>query len=289
MQGLWQKVYAAEAKAHRNTICSRMNIITLAYDMTKAVEAFMQKARSFFYHVMLLGYRCPKCNSQLNMVAESKCKCYSCGYDFDPTVEFQQCTACSGKIMLWVRRYRCQKCRHDVHSHFLFDGLVFDAEYFKAKMVESRQRKQEQRERVRLMLAESRSAALPLEAADLNSVVGLVEALNSLTAGLTTELVYEAKAEFDLNRYEKHIQTHIRDFPIRLTEIPPLNGNSRKDLIWRFVAILFLAHAGILNIQQDGQEILVIKHEINRKRQGVFGEFEESDGIERSMGGVEAW
>jgi hypothetical protein len=38
----------------------------------------------------------------------------------------------------------------------LFDGLVFDTDYFRQKMVESRQRKREQRERVRQMLAEIR-------------------------------------------------------------------------------------------------------------------------------------
>ena len=34
-----------------------MNIITLAFDMAKAVEMLMQKVKRYFYHVMLLGYR----------------------------------------------------------------------------------------------------------------------------------------------------------------------------------------------------------------------------------------
>ena len=40
---------------------------------------------------------------------------------------------------------------------------------------------------------------------------------------------------------------------------------------------------------QHGQEILVMKHETNRERQDILGKPEESDGIEGSVGGVEAW
>ena len=74
-----------------------------------------------------------------------------------------------------------------------------------------------------------------------------------------------------------------------LVEIPPLGRESgRKDLIWRFIAVIFLAHAGIVDVMQDGQEILVMKHETNRERQDVFGEAEEPDGIEGPMGRIEA-
>jgi len=265
-----------------------MNIIELAFGMAEAVEVFIEKAQQFYYSVMLWEYHCPDCLGSLTMVHESRCRCNNCGLEFDPTEKFQQCTACGGKIKLRVRRYQCQNCGQDVQSRFLFDALTFDPDYFKAKMAESRQRKQEQRERVRQLLAESRSASLPLEAADLNSVPGLVEALNSLTTGLATELAYEVKSGLDLNRYERHIMAHIQDFPLGLREIPPLSEDLRKDLIWRFIAVIFLAHASILNIQQEGQEILVKKHEANREGQGISGEFEEADGIEGSMGGVEA-
>ena len=40
---------------------------------------------------------------------------------------------------------------------------------------------------------------------------------------------------------------------------------------------------------QDGQEVLVMKHETNREGQGVFGESEDIDGFERPMGGTETW
>ena len=65
--------------------------------------------------------------------------------------------------------------------------------------------------------------------------------------------------------------------------------NRRWKFIWRFIAVIFLDHAGVIDVMQHGQEILVMKHETNRERQNVPGELEESDRIERSMGGIEAW
>ena len=265
-----------------------MNIRTLAFDMARAVETFIQKAKRFFYSVMLLGYRCPKCDGSLVMAAEGRCKCTSCGIEFDPTVTFQRCSACGGTPVLRVRRYQCKQCGSDISSKFLFDGLVFETEYFRQKVAESRERKKEQRERVRQMLEESRSADLPLGAVDLTTVPGLLDALNSLTSGLDMAFTVESRDEFDLNRYETHIEAHIQDFPLNLSEIPPLSKNLRKDLIWRFIAVIFLAHTGIVDVVQNRQDILVIKHETNRERQDVFGELEEVDGVEGSLGGIEA-
>ena len=240
-----------------------MNIRTLAFDMARTVETFIQKAKRFFYNVVLFGYRCPKCNGSLIMVSEGKCQCASCGNTFDPTVTFQSCSACGGVPVLRVRRYQCKNCGGDISSKFLFYGLVFEAEYFKKKVAESRLRKKEQRERVRQMLLESRSADLPLGAVDLSAVPGLLDALNGLTAGLDSTLEIEARGEFDLNRYEKHIQAHIQGFPVSLSEIPPLSEDLRKDLIWRFIAVIFLAHFSIVDIWQEGLAIIVKKNEIN--------------------------
>ena len=40
---------------------------------------------------------------------------------------------------------------------------------------------------------------------------------------------------------------------------------------------------------QHGQEILVMRHETNREGQDIPGEPEEANGIEGSLGEVEAW
>ena len=114
--------------------------------------------------------------------------------------------------------------------------------------------------------------------------------LNSLTAGVDEGLAVDYRDKFDLRRYESHIKAHIQDFPLSLDEIPPLSKESgRKDLIWRFIAVIFLAHAGIVDVWQEGQAIMVIKHEANRKGQDISGESEGPDGIEGSLGGIKAW
>jgi hypothetical protein len=285
MQELRQEVHAKESEDSARS----MNIRSLAFDMAKAVEIFIDKAKRFFYDVMLLGYRCPKCNGSLKMAAEGRCKCLSCGNELDVTVTFQRCSACGGIPMLKVRHYECRDCHSDIRSKFLFDGMVFDAEYFRHKVAESRQRRKEQRERVRQMLEECRSADLPLGMADLDSVPGLLDALNALTAGVDEGFIIESRDRFDLRRYESHIQAHIQDFPLSLGEIPPLSENPKKDLIWRFIAVIFLAHAGTIDIWQEGQAIMVMKHETYRKGQGISGELEEADGIEGSVGRIEAW
>ncbi len=240
-----------------------MDIIVLAFSLADAVAAFAGRAKRLYYAVMLLGHSCPACGGRLTMLAEGRCRCRSCEHEFDPTVAFQRCSICGAKPVLGVRRYQCPQCGADVVSRFLFDDLVFDAKYFRQKMAESRKRKKQQRVRVRRMLAESRSGALSLPAAELSSVPGLAEALNGLVIGANEPLPWKPDKGFDLKRYESHIQAHIRDFPISLDEFPLLEKNTRKDRIWRFIALIFLAHFGLIDIWQDGQEIMVMKHEAN--------------------------
>ena len=104
-----------------------MDIITLACEMAQNVEVFIQKVRSFYYSVMLMGYVCPECQGHLLMTAEGRCECTTCSHEFDPTVEFQRCGQCGGKPSLAIRRYYCRDCGAEVESRFLFDGMVFNA------------------------------------------------------------------------------------------------------------------------------------------------------------------
>jgi rubredoxin len=237
-----------------------MNIITVAFDMYAAVEKFVTKAQRFYYLVMLFGCRCPECDGPIHMEAEGCCRCSLCGYRFDPTVAFQRCSHCGGKPVLQVRRYRCKECGSDIISTFLFKGIVFDTGYFRLKMAESRQRKKEQRQLIQQMLEECRSEPLALEAPNLNSVPGLIDALNGLTAGIEVPVPAELKGKFDLNRYQRHIESYLDAEPKDLRQIPPLIENLRLDLIWRFIAAVFLDHAGLINIYQQGRDVLVTKN-----------------------------
>jgi hypothetical protein len=239
----------------------RMNIIRYAFRLGEAVECFVKKGKRFFYRVMLLGHACSKCNGNLIMIGEGLCQCEKCAHQFDPTVFFQRCSSCGGLPVLRVRRYVCKQCGSDINSRYLFEGLVFDRQYFREKIAESRQRKKEQRERVRKMLAESRSDTLMLEATDLDSVPGLVDVLNSLTKGLDKSVKLELKSQFDLNRYQDHVSKCLTSEPMDLREIPALIDNLKLDLIWRFIAIIFLHHYGQIDIQQQQEEIMVVKRE----------------------------
>lgn len=240
----------------------RTNIILLASRLSDTVAGFRERVRRFYYAVMLAGHPCPRCGGGPQMVAEGTCRCRLCEHQFDPTLAFQMCPACGGRPTLQVRRYRCRQCGADVRSRFLFDGLVFDTEYFRQRMVEHRRRRREQKERVRMMLAECRS--MPTEvpgAIDLDSVPGLTEALDDLTAGTGGALLPEARKAFDLQQYQDNVLAQAGDVPLALDDFPPLVENRRRDRIWRFVTVIFMAHAGLIDIWQEGNNIMVIKRE----------------------------
>ncbi|MEI8196815.1 MAG: zinc ribbon domain-containing protein [Phycisphaerae bacterium] len=231
-------------------------------------------ARHFFYAVMLSDHVCPDCGGGLMMAKEGQCCCEQCGKALDPTVEFQQCTTCGGPLVLSIRRYRCRQCGADVPSRFLFDGLVFDGEYFRHRMIESRQRRAELREQVRQMLANSRSLPLGPVEADLGQIPGLIDALNSLTMDLPDPEMALPTRGFELVRYEVHLQAHIGPIAITFEQIPPLCENLRQDRIRRFIALLFMAQAGIVDLWQDGPIILVKQHDPDAERSRIPGEAE---------------
>ena len=123
---------------------------------------------------------------------------------------------------------------------------------------------------------------------DLEAVPGLTEALNGLIGGTTDAVPWQPGTGFDLKRYQNHVGAHVRDFAIGLDEIPRLTEDARKDLIWRFVAVIFMAHAGLIDVWQEGSTIWVMRHEANGEGQDVPGDLEEADGIEGPLGRAEA-
>jgi hypothetical protein len=238
-----------------------MNIINMAFRVTETVAVYTERVRRFFYDVMLLAHACPKCDGKLAMVAEGRCQCRGCGHTLDPTIAFQRCSDCGGRPQLDIRRYRCMRCGANMSSRFLFDGFVFNAEYFREKMAESRARKQEQRTRLQARLIEDRSAPLESGPVDLTEMSGLVDALNRLVAGAPIDPEMYVCEGFDLSRYESHVQAHLELFPVSFDDIPPLSEDARLDRIWRFIAIVFMAHVGLIEIQQEGQTIMVMHRE----------------------------
>ena len=251
----------------------------MAFELTRAVEALMKHTRRFYYEVMLWGHTCPQCGGRPVMLAEGQCRCTACGHAFDPTLAFQQCAACDGRPRLRRSRYQCSQCGAEVLSRFLFDGIVFDREYFRKRMAESRERKQQQREAASTVVAATRSEAVEPPMVDLESVPGLVKALDGLSVGPEIMAWLPLCQGFDLERYERHLQAHIGAIELCFDDIPPLEEDARKDRIWRFVAIVFMAHEGAIDVWQEGETIMVMKREAHRERQGVLGTLEAADGV----------
>ena len=264
-----------------------MDIIAASFNMAEMVRRFYLKARIFYYGVILFGHNCPKCHGKLAMRKDSRCCCKKCGYEFDPTIQFQNCFKCGGRLELRVRRYRCLKCGSDVNSVFLFDGKVFDSRYFSDKMSESRQRKRFLKKQVQEMLAQSRSALAQLYTPDLQSIPGLVETLNKLTSGIEIPLPVELRGKFDLERYQRHICSVLSAGPKKLRQIPSIIENIKLDLIWRFIAVIFLDHSGAVSLRQQGYDIWVIKN-AQRKGSAIPCGIEKADRIERPYGATQA-
>jgi len=151
-------------------------------------------------------------------------------------------------------------------------------------MAESRRRKKDLRQRVQEMLAQCRSGPLTLDAPDLNSVPGLVDALSSLTGGHEVPVPLELKGKFDLDRYQAHVASCLGAGPSTLRDIPPLIDDLRLDLVCRFIAVIFLEHAGAVHVRQQGQAIWVTKHD-DREGQYLLGEVKETDFIPKNMPG----
>ncbi|MBC8470357.1 MAG: hypothetical protein H8D56_12880 [Planctomycetes bacterium] len=236
-----------------------MNIISLAFDLSKTVEVFISHARRYFYEVMLSGYLCPQCGGNITMTAESRCQCKSCHYNFDPTIAFQRCVACEGKPTLKICRYQCTGCEQIIQSRFVFEGNIFDNEYFKERMRQSRERQKQNNQLAIESLIENRSESLVPGYADLDAIPGLADALDGLSMGPEIAALLPLCKGFDLNRYQTHLQEHIGPIEVCFDDIPPLEENERLDRIWRFVAVIFMAHAGLIEICQEGQTIKLAK------------------------------
>ena len=112
------------------------------------------------------------------MIGQGQCSCDS-GHVIDPTLTFQQSPCCNAKLLRKTFHYACSRCHQTVPSRFLFDERLFDKDYFRAMMRESRDRARKKREEVGRLLAGSRSDTLILlQEPNLESISGLKEALD---------------------------------------------------------------------------------------------------------------
>ncbi len=226
------------------------------------VNNFKEKARSFYFEVILSQYRCPSCSGKLRMVGQGKCIC-SCGNSFDPTLAFQKSACCGAPLIKKTFHYACSHCHETVPSRFLFDERVFDREYFKEMMRESRRKAKEKRKEIKRILAESRSLDLHLmEEPDLDSIPGLMQDLNDFINEGASGLVFssfETRSSFSIDDYRNHILSLLGWDSLSFSDIEPLIEERRQDRIWRFITLVFMQHDGEVDLTQDGYDLLVRK------------------------------
>lgn len=255
-------------------------MIARAFEVASAVSLLREHARTFYYEVLLSGRVCLKCGSAVVILRDGQCRCRACDVVFDPTIAFQRCLRCGGTPRIRIRRYECISCGEEIVSSFLFDGLVFDADYFRQKVAEHRQRESERREHVRLLLADSRSPVLEDLEIDEMAAGDLFAAVDAALSIRSGEPPWEPREAFDLKRYEMHIKVFLGTIERPFERIPPLSDDALLDRVWRFIAIVFLAHAGGVRLRQAGATIWVIPHEADGKRQGISGDVAAADRVE---------
>jgi len=219
------------------------------------ISLLRDKLRDLYHRAVLFMKACPQCSRlDLAMVRDSWCLCRSCGHECDPTEAFQECSTCGGRLQRKIHHYWCQTCRHPVRSIYCFDARVFDASYFREMMRESRQRKRDRREQIRKMLADSRSRPLvDLADPNLDGIPGLAEDLAAfIDAPISIpDTLHFGRDAFDLNAYQDHIRQLVAGCVVHFDGIGQLTKNRRLDRAYRFITIIFMAHAGELGLVQE--------------------------------------
>lgn len=254
---------ASQAATDRRMKLAHQQLLEPLECVLRDVLQLREAVRALYYRLVLWPHVCPTCGEAgLTMVAEGSCRCGRCRRTFDPTLVFTRCPKCNCAPKRRLSRYACTHCGRDVTSPFLFEGRVFDAAYYREKMRESRARHASREQKQRPDRRPDCSVEAELPPPDLHAVPGLVEALTLLTSTTAGEHLQPA-ARFALDRYERHLRACVGAEPLSLDDIPPLQSDVRLDRVWRFVAAVFLAHAGLVAIEQLGPHVMVSQYETN--------------------------
>ena len=226
------------------------------------VNKFKERAREYYFEVILSPYQCPVCERRLHMTGQSECSC-SCGNSLDPTLAFQKSSCCCARLTRKTFHYACSVCNNIVSSRFLFDERVFDKEYFREMMQESRRRKEKKREEISRLLAETRSDTLSLiEDPHLESIPGLIMDLDAFIQNGRDEMAQSAfdmdmKSVFKLNDYRDHILSVLTWDSILFSNIAPLIDDDRHDRVGRFITLIFMQNDQEVDLTQNGDDIWV--------------------------------
>ena len=222
-----------------------------------AISSFRAHAKKFYFEALASRYSCPACGGRFELSGRAEAVC-SCGISFDPTLQFQKSRCCDAILTKRILHYACSACDRIVPSQFLFDEQLFDPEYFREHMRQSRERARRREAVVQEMLRLARSHALVLLAdIDLDSLPYLTEDLDQLVE------YREAVAEPcsldngpSYQQYCRHISQHLEE-AILFSAMAPLFPDERWDKTHRFAALIFMEHHSEVNLHQVENDILV--------------------------------
>ena len=224
------------------------------------VSRYKAAARGYYYEVMLSNHSCPLCGEKLRMM-DRGLACCTGGHHLDPTTTFQKSGCCKAKLVRRNLHYACACCGKTLPSRFLFDERLFDRDYFREKMAESRAKSRQRREMMRLARRGERSRGLTLlEEPRVDLLPGLSEALAGFIgfeAGALDEGFHFDASEFPgLHVYRQHILDLVARYrQVMFSRIDPLTDEPKRDRAMRFVALIFLLHDGEVQVTQYSSDV----------------------------------
>jgi len=126
-------------------------------------------------------------------------------------------------------------------------------------MRESRARARRKREEIKILLAGSRSDPLQfMEGPCLECIPGLSDALNEfIKAEMAGGNEFAPKSRFRMDDYRNHILSILGLGSRQFSDISPLMDDCRRDKIWRFITLIFMAQDREVELTQYGTDILV--------------------------------
>lgn len=224
------------------------------------IDRLKERAKKFYFQVMLSQYVCPQCSKGLRMTGISKCTCEK-GHTFDPTKEFQKSHCCNARLVRKTSHYLCSRCKKIVPSRFLFDEKIFDSEYFSQMMKRHRERIQKRKKELIEQLNQSRSCDLTfLDEPHLESIPGLIEDLDQFVGADDADSQDPAVVidpGFAMSDYRNHILSTL-NFGSRLfSNISTLSMNPRTDRAFRFATLIFMEHDQEVEITQYDNDLLI--------------------------------
>ena len=239
-------------------------LVTSVERVLERVLSFKDRARRFFYQVVLSPYSCVSCGGGLEWTGAGRARCSECNTGFDLTVAFQKSPCCDAALRPRRQHYACSRCGRTVVSRFLFDERAFDRAYFKEAMRRSREDKRRRLAQLKQILAASRSDGLvPADLPDLDSIPGLAEDLDRFVGSVPIFAVsdFRGKDEFVMEAYRDAILKCLDGLEIMFTAFPALCADARADRARRFITLVYMEHEREVVLTQYGNDILVEENE----------------------------